>query len=93
MTNDTRAAQDYVRHVERRTRRRGIPLPYLSAWRFRRLLTQQQLGDMAGVQQHTIYRLESRGDKAEFKTIRKIAAALDITPEQLLEVNPDSEVK
>jgi DNA-binding XRE family transcriptional regulator len=93
MTNDTRRPEDYIRHLEHRTRRRGVPLPFLSAWRFKRLLTQQQLADLAGVQQHTIYRIETRGDKAEFKTVRKIAEALQITPEELLEVNPDRETR
>ena len=65
----------------------GIPVPYLRVWRFKRLLTQRELAEQAGVRQRTICRAE-KGQNSTFATIKKLAIALEISPERLLNVDP-----
>jgi transcriptional regulator with XRE-family HTH domain len=55
----------------------------LREWRQRRLLTQEELADKAGVGVTTIVRIEA-GQGARISTLRKLAQALEITPEQLM---------
>ena len=61
---------------------RGRPLPHLRAWRIRRALSQGELADATGVARGTIARAE-RGGTVSFPNIRQLAAALNITVEQL----------
>lgn len=63
------------------------PLPRLKEWRERRMLTQGELAQRAGVARATISRLErvyEPWEGARFSTIRKLAAALDVQPEELM---------
>jgi transcriptional regulator with XRE-family HTH domain len=55
----------------------------LREWRQRRLLTQEELAEKAGVGVTTIVRIEA-GQGARISTLRKLAQALDITAEQLM---------
>ena len=55
----------------------------LREWRRRRLLTQEELAEKAGVGVTTIVRIEA-GQEGRISTLRKLAAALDVTPDQLL---------
>jgi transcriptional regulator with XRE-family HTH domain len=55
----------------------------LEEWRRRRLLTQGELAEKAGVGISSIVRIE-KGQGARVTTLRKLAAALSITPEQLV---------
>ncbi|MFN8676122.1 MAG: helix-turn-helix transcriptional regulator [Thermomicrobiales bacterium] len=57
----------------------------LRAARERRLLTQQGLADLAGTSKANISRLESGEQKARMSTIVRLANALDIDPEELVE--------
>lgn len=67
---------------------RGRPLPHLKAWRLRRFVGQAELGRLSGVSKSTIARAE-RGDAViSFANIRKLAEALDITPDELLNREP-----
>ena len=52
--------------------------------RTRRLLTQDELADRAGVSQSTIANIERDNAEPQFRTIRKVAKALDIDPTELL---------
>ena len=52
--------------------------------RTRRLLTQDELADRAGVSQSTIANIERDNAEPQFRTIRKLAKALDIEPTELL---------
>jgi transcriptional regulator with XRE-family HTH domain len=52
--------------------------------RTRRLLTQDELADKAGVSQSTIANIERNNAEPQFRTIRKLAKALDIDPTELL---------
>jgi transcriptional regulator with XRE-family HTH domain len=52
--------------------------------RTRRLLTQDELADKAGVSQSTIANIERDNAEPQFRTIRKLAKALDIEPTELL---------
>jgi transcriptional regulator with XRE-family HTH domain len=64
---------------------RSTPLPALAAHRRRRGLTQRQLGELASVAHTTVQRLESLKRGAYPQTLRKLATALGIAPEQLLD--------
>jgi transcriptional regulator with XRE-family HTH domain len=66
-------------------RHRSTPLPNLAAHRRRRGLTQRQLGGLAGVAHTTVQRLESLERGAYPQTLRKLAVALGIEPEALVE--------
>ena len=59
----------------------------LKEWRERRFLTQQQLADAAGVAPATIVRIEQGQVTPNFGTLRKLAAALAVTLDDLV---PDS---
>ena len=52
--------------------------------RTRRLLTQQELADKAGVGVNTIIRIERNKTEPHFSTIRKLGKALNIDPAELL---------
>jgi transcriptional regulator with XRE-family HTH domain len=52
--------------------------------RTRRLLTQDELADKAGVSQSTIANIERNHAEPQFRTIRKLAKALDVDPTELL---------
>jgi transcriptional regulator with XRE-family HTH domain len=66
-------------------RSRSTPLPALATHRQRRGLTQRQLGELAGVAHTTVQRLESLSRGAYPRTLRKLATALGIAPEELLQ--------
>lgn len=66
-------------------RPRSTPLPNLTAHRRRRGLTQRQLGGLAGVAHTTVQRLESLERGAYPRTLRKLAVALGVKPEALVE--------
>jgi DNA-binding XRE family transcriptional regulator len=66
---------------------RGLPVPYLKAWRDWRLLTQKELADKAKVSEATIVSIEN-GANARLITIRKLATALGITAEELAREMP-----
>jgi transcriptional regulator with XRE-family HTH domain len=65
-------------------RSRSIPLPGLAAHRRLRGLTQRQLGELAGVAHTTVQKLETLQRGAYPKTLRKVATALGVAPEDLL---------
>ena len=65
-------------------RSRSTPLPGLVTHRRRHGLTQKQLGELAGVAHTTVQRLESLSRGAYPQTLRKLATALGIAPEELL---------
>ncbi len=69
---------------------RGIAVPRLHAWRSRRLLTTYELADKADVARATVVCGE-RGGALSIDNIRKIAAALGISPEQLADGPPDGD--
>jgi transcriptional regulator with XRE-family HTH domain len=63
---------------------RSTPLPGLAAHRRRRGLTQRQLAELAGVAHTTVQQLESLRRGAYPQTLRKLASALGVAPEELL---------
>jgi len=65
-------------------RSRSTPLPALATHRRRRGLTQRQLGELAGVSHTTVQKLETLQRGAYPKTLRKVATALGVAPEDLL---------
>ncbi len=52
--------------------------------RTRRLLTQEELAEKAGVNHSTVVNTERNQTEPHFRTIRKLAAALNIDPTELL---------
>jgi transcriptional regulator with XRE-family HTH domain len=66
-------------------RSRSTPLPALAAHRRKRSLTQRQLGELAGVAHTTVQQLESLSRVAYPQTMQKLATALGVAPEELLQ--------
>ena len=54
--------------------------------RQRRVLTLHELEERSGVAYNTIWRLENGRSGAQPRTIRKLAAALKVEPEELIKV-------
>ncbi len=52
--------------------------------RQRRVLTLMELGERSGVAYNTIWRLENGKTGAQPRTLRKLAAALGVEPEELV---------
>ena len=70
-------------------RNRSIPLPRLRELRRSRGLSQKELGEVAGVSSGTVYRLENGLRGAYPGTVRKLAVALEVTPEELVRKNTE----
>jgi transcriptional regulator with XRE-family HTH domain len=64
---------------------RMVKLTRLKDVRQRKALTQQQLAERAGVNRVTIARIEGGKDEPFPTTVRKVADALGVEPEELLE--------
>ena len=60
-----------------------VSVPRLRYWRQRRSLSQEELEQASGVSRSTIIKLEA-GRPAWPRTIRKLATALRVKPEELL---------
>jgi transcriptional regulator with XRE-family HTH domain len=58
--------------------------------RERALLTQQELAERAGVGLTTLNRIENDHAEPHFRTIRKIAKALDVDPKNLIPEGDDA---
>ncbi len=69
-------------------RRTLVALPGVRYWRIRRTLLQRQLADAAGVNLTTVQRIEA-GGLAGLETASKLAEALEVDAEQLLEQPPE----
>ncbi len=52
--------------------------------RTRRLLTQEELAQRAGISPATVVNVERNNQEPHFRTIRKLAKALDIDPTEFL---------
>jgi transcriptional regulator with XRE-family HTH domain len=68
---------------------RGLPLPYLKAWRIRKLLGQNELAEKSGLAKSTIARAERGDEVVGFANIRKLAKALRISTDDLLQKHPE----
>ena len=64
-----------------------MPLPSLRYWRTRRALHQEELAQQANVSMATLWRLET-GRPATIETARKLAAALQVEPADLMREPP-----
>lgn len=60
-----------------------VKLPRLRALREAAFMTQVELAEKAGISEGSIKRLEKGQTGVRFSTIRKLAAALGATPEEL----------
>jgi transcriptional regulator with XRE-family HTH domain len=65
-------------------RYRSIPLPYLKEVRRSKGLSQRHLGELAGVSSGTVYRVENGLRGAYPGTVKKLATALGVAPEELV---------
>jgi transcriptional regulator with XRE-family HTH domain len=63
----------------------GLSPERLRALRQAKVLTQGELGELAGVRTGTIADLENGRHVARPSTIRKLAKALEVSPQDLLE--------
>lgn len=61
----------------------------LNELRRRRVLTMEELAEKSGVGRNTIWRLENGKMGGQPRTIRKLAAALGVEPEELVSVEDD----
>ena len=57
----------------------------IKAWREHLGFTQKELAEKAGIKQPALARLEKAGSKPRQSTLKKIADALGISPEQLVD--------
>ncbi len=68
---------------------KGIPVPYLRAWRVQRAISQLDLAAASGISRQIISRLENHpAQNASFDTIGRLAKALDIDAQQLAHIDP-----
>ena len=56
--------------------------------RTRRLLTQEELAEKANVSAATVVNIERDNQEPQFRTIRKLAKALDVDPTELVGESP-----
>jgi transcriptional regulator with XRE-family HTH domain len=63
---------------------RGISLPHLKALRKSKALSQKDVSELSGVSRETIYRLEGSQRAAYPSTVRKLAFALGVPPEEVI---------
>ena len=63
--------------------------PSLRYWRMRLAVPQQELADLARVARTTITRLEA-GGSARLATVRRLAAALEVSPAKLMAQPPEA---
>lgn len=68
---------------------RGRPLPHLKAWRLKRFIGQAELARLAGLSKSTLARAERGDEVVSFANIRKLAEALAISADELLNTAPD----
>mgnify|MGYP001158011953 CR=1 FL=1 len=61
----------------------------IERWRKRRALTQEELSNLAGLSQNTIWRIESDGREPRPGTLRRIAEALKVPVEDLTAPSED----
>jgi transcriptional regulator with XRE-family HTH domain len=62
-----------------------VPLPRLKSIRLRKALTQRELAERADLSQATIVTLETGQAEARPSTVRKLADALGVEPQALME--------
>jgi transcriptional regulator with XRE-family HTH domain len=65
-------------------RYRGILLPHLKEVRQSKGLSQRELGELARVSSGTVYRVENGLRGAYAGTVKKLATALGVSPEELV---------
>lgn len=61
----------------------------LREWRLAKVMTQEELAQTSGVTEATISRIETGQHEARISTVKKLAQALDIEPQQLI-AGPES---
>lgn len=74
----------------RRGKEPGIQLPHLRAWRRKRFWAQDELAAKVGRTKGAISAVEN-GKPTSLVTIRRLAEAFGISPEQLINEGPDSQ--
>jgi transcriptional regulator with XRE-family HTH domain len=67
-----------------------VDMARLRELRRRRVLTLEELAEKAGVGRNTIWRLEHGVMGAQPRTIRKIAKALNVEPEELVKTGDEN---
>lgn len=90
---DERADERADEHDGRSTSPRGRAMPHLRAWRMSKLIGQADLARQSGVPIATLARAERGDSVVRFDTIRKLADALDMDPQQLLDTAPGAPAK
>ncbi len=56
----------------------------LREWRLAKVMTQEELAKLSGATEATISRLETGQHEARISTVRRLAEALGITPQELI---------
>ncbi len=81
----------YTYATSRLTAMVEVNMGKLKELRDRRVLTLHELEERSGVAYNTIWRLENGKTGAQPRTIRKLAKALGVEPEELVRVGGDDE--
>jgi transcriptional regulator with XRE-family HTH domain len=68
-----------------------VDMGKLKKLRNRRVLTLRELEEVSGVSYNTIWRLENGFTQARPSTIRKLASALGVVPEELIRLEDTDE--
>lgn len=66
----------------------SLPVPNLRAWREAKYLAARELAEAVGVSRYSILRWERGTHAPSFPAVRRLAAALSITPDQLVHECP-----
>ncbi len=67
-----------------------VDVERLKELRKRRVLTLRELEEKSGVAYNTIWRLENGRNQAQPRTLRKLAVALSVEPEELVKVGDEN---
>lgn len=67
---------------------KGRTLPYLRAWRLHKSLSQEMVVERSGLSRSTVMRAEAGDEIVLFANVHKLAAALEMTVEQLVNTPP-----
>lgn len=70
---------------------RGLALPYLRAWRLKKVVSQGELLGRTGMARSSLARAEKGDQVVSFASIQLLASALGISPDELVYSDPGAD--